>query len=62
MVKGQGQTAGLWKNVILSISLDSFAGKLPNLVQWMPLESRLPFLMSWYVVKSQGQAAGLWKN
>ena len=41
MVKVQGQTAGLRKNVVCLISLDLFAGKL----QWMPLESRQPLLM-----------------
>ena len=45
MAKGQGQTAGLWKNIVNSISLDSFDRKLPNLVQEMPLESRWPVLM-----------------
>ena len=33
MVKGQNQTAGL--NVVSSIFLDPFAGKLPSLVQWL---------------------------
>ena len=37
MVKDHGQTAGLWKNVLHSMSLDPYAGKLPNLVQWMSL-------------------------
>ena len=30
------------QNVVGSVSLDPFAGKLPNLVRWMPLESRCP--------------------
>ena len=51
MVKGQAQTVGLWKNVVGSISLDSFVGKLPNLVQWMLLECTWPLLM----LKLQGQ-------
>ena len=47
MVKRQGQTAGLCSNVVCSISLDPFAGKLPNLKQWMSLESRWSLLISW---------------
>ena len=40
MAKGQGQTDGLGINDVCSISVDPFAGKLPNLVHGMPLESR----------------------
>ena len=60
-VKDQGQTAGPWKYVVCAISLDPFAGKLSNLVQWMPLESRYPYWCLDHMVKSQGQTAGLWK-
>ena len=57
-VKGQGQTAGLWKKVVHSISLDTFAWKWPNL---MPLGSRWPQLMFRSHGQSlrQGQTAGL---
>ena len=49
MVKGQGQAAGLCPNVVCSIFLDPFDGKLPNLIQWMPLEIRC----SGHMVKGQ---------
>ena len=57
-VRGQSQTAGLWKNVVHSISLDTFAWKWPNL---MPLGSRWPQLMFRSHGQSlrQGQTAGL---
>ena len=48
MVKGQGQTAGLWLNVF---SLDPFAWKWPYLVQLMSLVSIWPLL----ILKSHAQ-------
>ena len=50
-----GQTAGLWKNVVCSISLDLFPRKFLNLVQCMPLAS----WFSGHVVKGRSQTAGL---
>ena len=55
MVKGQVQTDGLENNVVSSISRDPFTGNVPNLVQWMPLESR-------FLVKGQCQTDGLLKS
>ena len=40
MVKGQGQTAGLWKKKCFPLT--SFDLSLTNLVQWMPLGIRWP--------------------
>ena len=45
-----------------SISFNPCARKLPNLVQWMPLESIWPLLMFRHMVKGQGQNAGLWMS
>ena len=47
--------------VFVQISFDSSAWKLPNLVQWMPIESR-KYWFSDYMVKSQDQTVGLWKD
>ena len=55
MVKGQVQTDDLENNVVSSISRDPFAGNVPNLIQWMPLESRL-------LVKGHCQTDGLLKS
>ena len=44
--KVKDKTAGLLKHVGCSLSPDPYAGKLLNVVQWMPLESRWPILMS----------------
>ena len=38
---------------------DSFAWKLPNLVQWMPLGSRWPYWCWGHIVKGQSQTVGL---
>ena len=59
MVKGQSQIAGFWNKFVCSISLDFFAGKLPNLVLWMPYDSNW---CSIHMVKGHGQTAGLWTN
>ena len=44
--KVKDKTAGLLKHVGCSLSPDPYAGKLLNVVQWIPLESRWPILMS----------------
>ena len=49
--QSQGQTAGLCTNVVCSISLDFFAWKFPNFVQWVPLGRRWPIL----IFRSNGQ-------
>ena len=51
LIKGQGQTAGLCTNVVNLISFDSFAWKLSNLVQLMPLEKKI----SGHVIRGQDQ-------
>ena len=51
MVKGQGQTAGFDTNDVHSIYIDPFALKSPNMVQYMPRESRWSIL----IFRSRGQ-------
>ena len=58
MVNGQGQTIGLWTNVVFLLSFDPSACKLPNLIQWMPLGSKCCL----FIFRSQGQTADLCTN
>ena len=60
MVKSQGLTAGVWTNVVRSIPLDPFAGKLPDLILWLSVENKQKtYWFSGDVIKGQGQTADL---
>ena len=63
MVKGQGQTTGLWGKYPLNTCIfDPFAGTLHILVQWMPLERRwFPFIFRSHDQRSRLNCWSLYK-
>ena len=64
-VKDQGQTTGLWKNVLFSHYFLTPLLELESCLAWYnecPLKVNNPYGCSYHMCKGQGQTGGLWQN